>query len=188
MEKKIKIKSSLIVGADGRFSTVRKLAQFPVTKIHHGYDLLWARIPAPIDWEPTIRMALVDDEQLALFTQQGGFVQIGWNIPEGSYSELEKNRLPHFIHKLIEAFPELEETVRENIQSWHDFILLQVQSSKSETWVNKQFSHYRGCSSYDEPDWSIWIEQFDEGCRSPFSNYNEYRVIRANWFRRVKAI
>ena len=43
--------------------------------------------------------------------------------------------MPHFIQKLIDAFPELEATVRENIQSWHDFILLQVQSSKCETWV-----------------------------------------------------
>ncbi|WP_338471955.1 FAD-dependent monooxygenase [Niallia sp. XMNu-256] len=133
--KEIRIKSSLIVGADGRFSTVRKLAEFPVTKIPHGYDLLWARIPAPNQWEPTIRMALIDDEQLALFTQYGGYVQIGWNIPEGSFPEIRKGPFEPFIHQLITAFPELEETVRENIRSWQDFILLVVQSSKSETWV-----------------------------------------------------
>lgn len=133
--REMNIKSSLIVGADGRFSTVRKLANFPVTKIHHGYDLLWARIPAPVNWEPTIRMSLVDDEQLALFTQQGGFIQIGWNIPEGSYPNLRKQPFTPFIRKLIDAFPELEGTVLENIRSWNDFILLQVQSSKSETWV-----------------------------------------------------
>ena len=133
--KEVKIKSTLIVGADGRFSMVRKLAQFPVTKIHHGYDLLWARIPAPPNWEPTIRNAIVDDQQLAIFTQQGGFIQIGWNIPEGSYSEIRKGSFAPFLQKLIDAFPELEATVRENIQSWQDFILLQVQSSKSQTWV-----------------------------------------------------
>ena len=95
MEKKSRLKA-LNVGADGRFSTVRKLAKFPVSKIHHGYDLLWARIPAPKDWEPTIRMALVDDKQLAIFTQQGGYIQIGWNIPEGSYSEIRKGPFPFF--------------------------------------------------------------------------------------------
>ena len=86
----MRLKAHLVVGADGRFSTVRKLAEIPFEQIKHGYDLLWARIPAPADWDPTVRMALVNDEQLALFTQQGGFVQIGWNIPEGSYSELRK--------------------------------------------------------------------------------------------------
>ena len=91
--KEINIKSSLIVGADGRFSSVRKLANIPFEKIKHGYDLLWARIPAPSTWDPTVRLALVNDEQLALFTQQGGFVQIGWNIPEGSFAELRSSPL-----------------------------------------------------------------------------------------------
>ena len=186
--KEVKIKSTLIVGADGRFSMVRKLAQFPVTKIHHGYDLLWARIPAPPNWEPTIRNAIVDDQQLAIFTQQGGFIQIGWNIPEGSYSEIRKGSFAPFLQKLIDAFPELEATVRENIQSWQDFILLQVQSSKSADLGQKQSSDDWGCSPYDEPNWSLWIEQLDERCRSPFSNDHEHRVIRADWFRRVKAV
>ena len=70
--KEIKIKSSLVVGADGRFSTMRNLRRIQFKRIKHGYDLLWARIPAPKDWDPTIRMALVNHDQLALFTQQGG--------------------------------------------------------------------------------------------------------------------
>ena len=129
------IKSSLIVGADGRFSTIRKLAGIPFEKVKHGYDLLWARIPAPTDWEPTVRMALVNDDQLALFTQQGGYIQIGWNIQEGSYPALRKQSITPFVSQLIDAFPQLEETVHASIQSWDDFVLLQVQSSKSETWV-----------------------------------------------------
>ncbi|MCQ6276500.1 FAD-dependent monooxygenase [Bacillus sp. V3B] len=131
----VTIKSSLIVGSDGRFSTIRKLAHIPFKKIRHGYDLLWARIPVPMGWEPTIRMALVNQEQLALFTQQGGFVQIGWNIPEGSFPELKKQSFMPFIHQLIEAFPELADSVHAHIKSWNDFVLLQVQSSQSETWV-----------------------------------------------------
>ncbi|WP_071393715.1 FAD-dependent monooxygenase [Bacillus tuaregi] len=133
--KEILISSKLIIGADGRFSTIRKLAGIPFAKIKHGYDLLWARIPAPVDWEPTVRMALVNDEQLALFTQQGGFIQIGWNIEEGSYSALRKQSITPFVQQLVDAFPQLEETVKASIQSWDDFVLLQVQSSKCETWV-----------------------------------------------------
>lgn len=133
--KEVKIKSSLIVGSDGRFSTIRKLADIPFQKISHGYDLLWARIPAPIGWEPTIKMALVENQQLAVFTQEGGFIQIGWNIPEDSFPQLRKQSFLPFISNLVEAFPELEQTVREHIVSWDDFVLLKVQSSKSETWV-----------------------------------------------------
>jgi 2-polyprenyl-6-methoxyphenol hydroxylase-like FAD-dependent oxidoreductase len=129
------INSSIVIGADGRFSTVRKLAKIPFSTINHGYDLLWAKIPSPVGWEPTIRQALVDDKQFALFTQAGGFVQIGWNIEEGSFPSLLKQSFAPFINQVTATFPELTESVNQHIRSWNDFILLKVHSSKCETWV-----------------------------------------------------
>ncbi|WP_277585618.1 FAD-dependent monooxygenase [Psychrobacillus antarcticus] len=131
------IESELVIGADGRFSTVRKKADLDVTIRKHGYDLLWARIPAPDSWEPSIKMALVGDKQISLFTQAKGYIQIGWNIEEGSFPTLRKQPFTPFIEQLILAFPELEQTVRENIQSWQDFVLLDVYSSTSENWGKK---------------------------------------------------
>ena len=128
----ITVESQLVIGADGRYSTVRKQADIDVTIRKHGYDLLWAKIPAPEGWEPSIKMALVDGQQLSLFTQALGFVQIGWNIKEGSYPELRKQSFKPFIDQLIHAFPSLERSVSENIQSWQDFVLLDVQSSECE--------------------------------------------------------
>ncbi len=132
--KEITIESRLTVGADGRYSTVRKKAGIEVTNRKHGYDLLWARIPAPAGWEPSIKMALIDGFQLSLFTQAKGFVQIGWNIEEGSFPELRKQSFTTFIEKLIKAFPVLEQSVNENIKSWNDFVLLDVHSNFSENW------------------------------------------------------
>ena len=134
-DQEVIIKSTIVVGADGRFSAVRKLAELPYTTIKHDYDLLWAKIPSPKGWEPTIKNALVDGQQVALFTQAGGFIQIGWNIEEGSYTSLKKQSFAPFINQVIAAFPELTETVRTHIQSWNDFILLKVQSCHCPTWV-----------------------------------------------------
>ncbi|PKG21837.1 FAD-dependent monooxygenase [Niallia nealsonii] len=135
--KKTLVRSKLIIAADGRFSTIRKKAEFPITPIRHGYDLLWAKIPAPPNWEPTVRMALANDSQLALFTQYGGYIQIGWNIKEGSFPALRKGSCHTFVNSLVEAFPELEKNVSEHIQSWQDFVLLKVESSKSSTWIKQ---------------------------------------------------
>lgn len=131
----ITIYCSCVIGADGRYSTVRKLAEIPTEIIKHGYDVLWAKIPAPPNWEPTIRMAMVNDKQLSLFTQTGGFIQIGWNIEEGAYFHLVNQPFEPFISQLLDAFPELSQTVRQHIQSWKDFVNLRVQSCRCRTWV-----------------------------------------------------
>ncbi|MGE6378613.1 FAD-dependent monooxygenase [Peribacillus muralis] len=131
----ISVESPLIIGADGRFSTVRKKAGIRAVIKNHGYDLLWAKIPAPKGWQPSIKMALVNDSQVALFTQAGGAIQIGWNIEHGAFSQLRKQPFEPFIENLLHAFPELINSVRENIRSWNDFILLDVHSSYCETWT-----------------------------------------------------
>lgn len=128
------VRSELVIGADGRYSTVRKQADIDVTVRKHGYDLLWAKIPAPEGWEPSIKMALVNGYQLSLFSQAGGFVQIGWNIEEGSYPELRKQPFKPFIEQLIQAFPSLEQSVSQHIQAWKDFVFLDVHSSEVEFW------------------------------------------------------
>ena len=128
------INSKLIVGADGRFSTVRKKAHIQTAVRKHGYDLLWARIPAPPGWLPSIKMALVGEMQVSLFSQTNGYIQIGWNIPAGSYSSLQKQPFSSFTETLTEAFPELSETIYQYITSWKDFVLLDVFSSQAENW------------------------------------------------------
>ncbi|NEU31976.1 NAD(P)-binding protein [bacterium LRH843] len=129
------VTSSVIVGADGRYSTVRKLANIPFANMKHGYDVLWAKIPAPSGWDPTTRMLLIDGHQLALFTQTHQFIQIGWNIEQGSFSSLKKKPIEPFLAPLIESFPELREIVLQHLTSWRNFVYFNVQSSRCDTWV-----------------------------------------------------
>ncbi|GFN31248.1 FAD-dependent monooxygenase [Paenibacillus xylaniclasticus] len=134
-EEEIFIRSRIVVGADGRYSTVRKLAGIETDVISHGYDLLWARIPAPEGWEPVIRMALAGGAQLAMFTQQGGFIQIGWSIPEGAFPAMTKQPIDPLLDTLVRAYPDIEHSARANLRSWRDFVLLKVHSSRAESWV-----------------------------------------------------
>lgn len=133
----LELYSSIIVGADGRYSTVRKQAALSVSHRSHGYDLLWARIPAPDNWEPVIRSAIVDNQQLHLFTQATGHIQIGWNIEEDAYPRLRRQSFEPFITTLIEAFPDLEHHVKQHIQSWQDFVLLDIFSSQVDSWAKE---------------------------------------------------
>lgn len=131
---RFEIRCALVVGADGRYSTVRKKAHIPYQTWAHGYDLLWARIPRPENWEPMIRMALIDGKQLALFTQAENRIQVGWNIDKGSFPMWRKQPFAPFIAQLKQAFPTLAEAVDTHITSWDDFVLLDVHSSYAERW------------------------------------------------------
>lgn len=134
-DQEVEVHSKIVVGADGRHSSVRKLADIPTKIVKHGYDVLWAKIPTPPDWEPTMRIVLVNNTQITLFACTGGFVQIGWQIDEGSFPSLRKQNLQPFIDTIIKAAPELKPFVDLNIRDWNDFIYLPVQSCKCETWV-----------------------------------------------------
>ncbi|MCM3783076.1 FAD-dependent oxidoreductase [Neobacillus mesonae] len=129
------IQSRLIVGADGRASTIRKKSGIEPRIKQHPFDVLWARIPEPPNWAPATRMALIEEQQLALFSQTGGYVQIGWNIARGSFPELRKGSFLPFVARLTTTFPDLIPSVEANIRSWNDFVLLSVFSSLSETWA-----------------------------------------------------
>ncbi|GAB2717565.1 FAD-dependent monooxygenase [Paenibacillus thermoaerophilus] len=131
----VEVRSKIVVGADGRHSIVRKLANIPTQIAKHGYDVLWAKIPAPSDWEPTMRIVLANRTQITLFACTGGFIQIGWQIPEGSFPALRKQHFQPFIDTLLKAAPELKPFVDRHIRDWNDFICLPVQSCKCETWV-----------------------------------------------------
>ena len=62
-----------------------------------------------------------------------------------------------------------------HIKSWDDFVLLQVQSCRCETWVNNGLIDYWGCCTYDESDGCNWHQQCHEGCRRSFSTYDRSR-------------
>ena len=128
------ITCDLLIGADGRYSTVRKKAGIDVKIIKHGYDLLWARIPAPATWQPSIEFALIDDFQLSIFTQTANYIQIGWQIAEGTFKDVRNQPFEPFKQRLCETMPQLAETITAHLHSWKDFILLDVYSSEVETW------------------------------------------------------
>lgn len=128
------ITCDVVIGADGRHSTVRKKAHIEPLVTKHGYDLLWARFPAPSQWQPSIDFSMLGDQPISVFTQTGGYVQIGWQIAEKSFPALRKQPFAPFKEQLMTALPSLQEAINLHINDWRDFILLDVYSSEVDTW------------------------------------------------------
>lgn len=52
------VRADVVVGADGRFSVIRKLGGFEAEYHYHDFDLLWFVVPPPPHWNKTISFAL----------------------------------------------------------------------------------------------------------------------------------
>lgn len=78
--------AALVIGADGRFSRLRRLANLPVTSLGASSDLLWFRLPRdPADPpEADVDLFFGRDHYVALL---GGVTdwQVGYTLPKGGY-------------------------------------------------------------------------------------------------------
>ncbi|HEY7419715.1 MAG TPA: FAD-dependent oxidoreductase, partial [Ktedonobacteraceae bacterium] len=126
------VRTVLTVGADGRFSRLRKLAGFESIKSSPPMDVLWFRFSL----KPT-------DPQLPLGRFQGGnaFVtlrrhdhwQIGYVIPKGGYQQIRAAGLEAFKSMIAETEPLTADRIDE-ITTWQQVSVLSVESSYVPRW------------------------------------------------------
>jgi 2-polyprenyl-6-methoxyphenol hydroxylase-like FAD-dependent oxidoreductase len=85
------IRAQLVVGADGRFSKVRQLAEIPLTTLDQGFDLLQMRIPkAPAADPPRAYGLYPGDRALLVVSLRFDVWQISLAFPKGTYQQLRQ--------------------------------------------------------------------------------------------------
>ncbi len=126
------LRATLTVGADGRFSKLRKLAGLEPVKTSPPMDVLWFRLPRQES----------DPQDQGLTVGHGGFVvllerptewQIGFVIPKGGYQELRKQGLESFQRAVAAVVPWLGDRVG-RLDDWGKMTLLSVESSRLARW------------------------------------------------------
>lgn len=70
------IRADVVVGADGRHSTIRRLGGFTTEYEHHDFDLIWFVVDPPADWARTIYFAL-GSVPLLLLPKYPNLIQAG---------------------------------------------------------------------------------------------------------------
>lgn len=127
------LRATLTIGADGRFSTVRKLAGLTPIQTSSPIDVLWFRLS---------RRPTDPDEALVARVGQGLFVvcidrfeywQVGCVIPKGGYRDLRRAGLDHLRQSLARVAPEWADRLDE-IQSWQEIAVLSVEASRLRRW------------------------------------------------------
>src|SRR5215204_4619195 len=127
------VRATLTVGADGRFSKVRKLAGFDLVKISSPIDVLWFRIPRR-EGDPKEALATrVGSGLFLVFIDRFDYWQVGCTIVKGGYKEVRAAGLDRLRRSLARVAPEWADRFEE-LEEWKQIPVLSVEVSRLERW------------------------------------------------------
>ncbi len=126
------VRAILTVGTDGRFSRMRKLADFEPVKTSPPMDILWFRLSRkPSD--PNLTFGRFASRLIVAIINRDEYWQIGYVIPKGAYQQVRAAGLEHLQQTFAAAVPELADRIGE-IQTWKQVSVLSVESSYVPRW------------------------------------------------------
>lgn len=129
------VRARLVVGADGRFSPVRRLAGLGHRTVPLERDVVWLRLPFPAVWDRgTYRIRIRGDRNGMFLPSSGGEVRVGFNIPKGGVGRLRSAGIEALHERLDELAPELSDAARATVTGWRDTALLDIFSTRVPRW------------------------------------------------------
>ena len=126
------VKADLIVGADGRSSTVRERAGFEVIEEGVPIDVLWFRVSKKPD-DPPQAFGFVGAGQFMVLLDRADYWQSAYVIRKGAFDERRAKGLPAFREEVARCAPFLRGRLDE-IKSWDDVRLLTVKVDHLRQW------------------------------------------------------
>jgi 2-polyprenyl-6-methoxyphenol hydroxylase-like FAD-dependent oxidoreductase len=126
------IRADLVVGADGRHSTVRDRAGLEVDDIGAPMDVFWFRIThRPSD--PQQIFGRFDAGSILVMLDRGDYWQCAYVIPKGAAEKVRAEGIEHVRETVLRLMPFLADRVHE-LASMDDLKLLTVGVDRLRTW------------------------------------------------------
>jgi 2-polyprenyl-6-methoxyphenol hydroxylase-like FAD-dependent oxidoreductase len=126
------IKAPLVVGCDGRHSTVRAKAQLQVEQLGAPMDVLWFRLSRP-STDPDETMGIFLRGRILVMINRSDYWQCAYVIPKGSFEAVHRQGLPAFRDAIGQAEPLFKGRAAE-ISDWDQVKLLTVAIDRLERW------------------------------------------------------
>jgi 2-polyprenyl-6-methoxyphenol hydroxylase-like FAD-dependent oxidoreductase len=79
------VRADVVVGADGRYSTVARLGGFTPAYEHHDFDVIWFTIEQPPGWSNTLYVSLGDKVRGLMLPKYPHHIQAGLLLPTGEW-------------------------------------------------------------------------------------------------------
>ena len=128
------IPAHLVIGADGRNSSVRQQAGMDLSRTSPPMDVLWFKLPRleNMKLEGGFQ-ARFGAGTMLIIIDRGDHWQTGFIILKGSYRDFRKAGLGAFRDQLAEIVPELEDAFSQ-LEEWSQCAILSVVTGRVEQW------------------------------------------------------
>jgi len=128
----LEIRARLVVGCDGRHSTVRSAARLDLMEFGVPFDVLWFHIGRhPGDHEQVL--GYVNYGKALILLNRGDYFQAGMIVQKGSFDEVRRRGLAQFQHSIVQIAPFLGERLDE-LRNWDQVKLLTVKLNRLRKW------------------------------------------------------
>jgi 2-polyprenyl-6-methoxyphenol hydroxylase-like FAD-dependent oxidoreductase len=124
--------AALVVGADGRHSTVRGLAGLEVEELGAPIDVLWFRLSRKAG-DPDASMGRFAPGAIFVLINRRDYWQCGYVIPKGAADAVRAEGLPSLQKTIARIVPFTAERVSE-LATWDQVKLLTVQIDRLKRW------------------------------------------------------
>jgi 2-polyprenyl-6-methoxyphenol hydroxylase-like FAD-dependent oxidoreductase len=81
------IRADVVVGADGRYSTLAKLGGFTAAYEHHDFDIVWFTIEQPTAWSSTFYISFGEKVRGLMLPKYPHHIQAGIALPTGGWKK-----------------------------------------------------------------------------------------------------
>jgi 2-polyprenyl-6-methoxyphenol hydroxylase-like FAD-dependent oxidoreductase len=129
------VHADLVIGADGRSSTVRRQAGLEVQEFGVPIDVLWLHIPKTQDMTE-IALGYFTGDKMMILIDRDEYFQCGYIIPKGKFDDMKARGLEAFRADMISLAPFLAPFVSA-ITDWSEVQLLTVQINRLKTWYRE---------------------------------------------------
>jgi monooxygenase len=129
------VMASCVVGADGRYSKVRRLAGIDGGRLDvFDQDVVWFRLPsAERLGEVVVNRA--GGSPVIAYDSYPGYLQLGWTLAKGEWSRLASAGIQAVRARIRAAAPQLADRIDESVTSFADLSLLDVFGACAPTWA-----------------------------------------------------
>ncbi|HLL26574.1 MAG TPA: FAD-dependent oxidoreductase [Xanthobacteraceae bacterium] len=128
----LEVRADLVLGADGRHSTVREKAGLALDDIGAPIDVLWFRLSRPKS-DPAETMARLGAGHFMVMLNRDDYWQCAFVIPKGDAEKVRQRGLFAFRKDIAELAPFAKDRVEE-LSDWDGVKLLTVQINRLQQW------------------------------------------------------